>query len=80
MLPLAWSTCADICVDELDKKYVEAMYALKQEFKRMYPKAPLTTEIIADKLIENRIGKEGYGTTIQRRSRFNLYTYHKHET
>ncbi|MHA1711253.1 MAG: hypothetical protein ACTSUS_04210 [Candidatus Freyarchaeota archaeon] len=59
VLPLAWLTGADIRVDELDRRYAEAMHALKQEFKKMYPNAPFTTEIIADKLIENEIGTEG---------------------
>ena len=55
LLPLAWLTGADIFVEELDKRYKEAMDTLKHEFMRMYPKAPFTTNIMANSLVENKI-------------------------
>lgn len=55
VLPLAWLTGADIFVEELDKRYKEAMDALKHEFMRMYPKAPFTTNIMANSLVDNKI-------------------------
>ncbi len=55
VLPLAWLTGADISVEELDKRYKKAMDALKLEFMAIYPKAPFTTNIMANSLVENKI-------------------------
>lgn len=55
VLPLAWISGSDIRVDVLDRTFKESMDELKQEFKKVHQKAPFTTEIRADKLVDNRI-------------------------
>ena len=54
LLPLAWITGTDVYVDELDKSYAESVQFLQEEFKKMYPRAPFNTKIIANRFIENR--------------------------
>jgi len=54
VLPLAWLTGTDVHVEKLDKKYVEAMNAIKHEFNLMYPRGRFTTKIIVDDLVENQ--------------------------
>src|SRR4030042_7131835 len=54
VLPLAWLTGTDVHVEKLDKKYVEAMNAIKHEFHLMYPRGRFTTKIIVDDLVENQ--------------------------
>jgi hypothetical protein len=57
VLPLAWLTGSDIYVDELDKTFKESMDKLQQEFMKMYPDPPFTTNINADVLVKNQMGK-----------------------
>jgi hypothetical protein len=59
ILPLAWLTGTDVHVEKLDKKYVEAMNAIKHEFKQMYPRGKFTTNIIVDDLVENKTQSQG---------------------
>jgi hypothetical protein len=54
VLPLAWITSADVCVDELDKTFAASMEALQQEYKKMYPAAPFRTRLVADRLVDNK--------------------------
>ena len=53
VLPLAWITGADVYVDELDKTFAESAQALQREYKKVYLKAPFTTRLVVDKLVEN---------------------------
>ena len=55
ILPLAWLAGSNIYVKNLDKNFKISMDKLKQFFKSIYPKAPFTTEIFAEELIENKI-------------------------
>lgn len=57
VLPLAWLTGYDIYVNELDRTFKESMEELKQEFMKMYPEIPFTTNINTDILVENSIGE-----------------------
>lgn len=57
MLPLAWLTGSDIHVDSLDRTFKESMEDLKHVFKEMYPKASFNTEIIANEIVNNKIGE-----------------------
>ena len=59
VLPLAWLTGTDVHVEKLDKKYVEAMNAIKHEFKQMYPRGKFTTKINVDNLVENNTQSQG---------------------
>lgn len=59
ILPIAWLTGTDVHVERLDKKYVEAMNAIKHEFNRMYPRGKFTTKIIVDDLVENKTQSQG---------------------
>jgi hypothetical protein len=59
ILPLAWITGYDVYVDEVDKTFTESMQSLQQQFKKMYPRAPFKTQIIADRLVENNDAPEG---------------------
>ena len=56
VLPLAWLTGYDIYVRELDRTFKESMDELKREFKK-YLKAPFTTQIHVDRLVDNQIGR-----------------------
>lgn len=59
VLPLAWLTGTDVHVEKLDKKYVEAINIIKNEFNRMFPRGRFTTKIIVDDLVENRTQSQG---------------------
>jgi hypothetical protein len=59
ILPLAWLTGTDVHVEKLDRKYVEAMNAIKNEFRQMFPRGRFTTEITVDYLVENKIQSQG---------------------
>ena len=54
ILPIAWLTGTDIHVEQLDKKYFEAINTIKKEFNQMFPKGRFTTKIIVDDLVENK--------------------------
>jgi len=54
ILPLAWLTGSNIYVDEIDYAFKESMEEVKKEYMKMYPKIPFTTEIKADKVVENK--------------------------
>jgi len=55
VLPLAWLTGSDLHVSKLDKTFKESMDKLQLVFKEIHPDIPFKTEIIADKLVDNRI-------------------------
>lgn len=56
VLPLAWLTGSNIIVGSLDRVFKENMDSLQNLFKKMYPLLPGSTEIIAEELVENKIG------------------------
>jgi len=58
VLPLAWTTGSDIYVRTIDRSFKESMKELQQFFSKMFPKIRFTTEIKADKLVENKIEPE----------------------
>jgi hypothetical protein len=57
ILPLAWLTGVNVNVGKIDRTFKESMDSLQKEFTKTYPLIKFSTEIIADKLIENKIGK-----------------------
>jgi hypothetical protein len=59
VLPLAWLTGTDVHVEKLDKKYVEAMNAIKNEFKQIFPRGKFTAKINVDDLVENKTQSQG---------------------
>jgi hypothetical protein len=59
ILPLAWLTGTDVHVEKLDKKYVEAMNAIKNEFKQIFPRGKFTARINVDDLVENKTQSQG---------------------
>jgi hypothetical protein len=59
ILPLAWLTGTDVHVEKLDRKYVEAMDAIKNEFKQIFPRGKFTTKLIVDDLVENNARSQG---------------------
>jgi hypothetical protein len=59
VLPLAWLTGTDVHVERLDRRYVEAMDAIKHEFNLMFSRVKFTTELIVDDLVENKTTSEG---------------------
>ena len=54
VLPFAWLNGSDIYVGSLDKTFKESMDCLQNTFKEIYPRIPFTTEIHADKLVDNK--------------------------
>jgi len=54
LLPLAWTTGADIYVDELDKTFANSMDSVHREFRRMHPRLPFQTRLVADRLVNNK--------------------------
>jgi hypothetical protein len=59
VLPVAWITGSDVYIDELDQSFAESMDSLQQEYKKMYPRAPFKTRLIAESLVENKPSPEG---------------------
>ena len=59
VLPMAWLTGTDVHVEKLDKKYVEAMDAIKNEFKQIFPGGRFSAKIIVDDLVENKTQSQG---------------------
>jgi hypothetical protein len=59
LLPLAWITGSDVYIDELDHTFAESMNDLQQEYKKMYPRAPFKTRLIAENLLEDKSSSEG---------------------
>jgi hypothetical protein len=59
VLPLAWLTGTDVHVEKLDRKYVEAMNAIKNEFKQIFPRGKFTAKIVVDDLVENKTQSQG---------------------
>jgi hypothetical protein len=55
VLPLAWLTGSDIYVSCIDRSFKESMDKLQNYFKSIYPRAPFTTDIHAEELLENKI-------------------------
>jgi len=53
-LPLAWLTGVDIHVEKLDKTYVAAMSAIKNEFNQIFPRGRFKTKIMVNDLVENQ--------------------------
>ena len=55
MLPLAWLSGSNIYVDVLDKTFKESMEELQKFFKNLYPLIPFTTQIVTEKIVDNKI-------------------------
>jgi hypothetical protein len=53
ILPFAWIMDADVHVKKLDKTFYESMVGLKQEYEKLYPRAPFNTKLIVEELVEN---------------------------
>lgn len=54
VLPVAWTTGADVHVDELDRTFAKSMDAVYRDYKRMYPKLPFTSRLVVDRLVDNK--------------------------
>lgn len=54
VLPLAWITGADVYVGELDRTFAKSLEAVHRDYKRMYPRLPFTTRLVADRLVDNK--------------------------
>ena len=57
ILPLAWLTGSDIYVGSLDKQFKVSMDKLQKKFHEIYPLGSFTTNIHADKLVQNNVGE-----------------------
>jgi hypothetical protein len=57
ILPLAWLTGADVRVGKLDKTFKHSMDRLQDTYREMYPHIDFKTNINAEELISNKIGK-----------------------
>ena len=55
ILPIAWCYGATVYVGEVDRDFFEAAHALKRAFESYYPALPLSGELVADRLVDNRI-------------------------
>lgn len=53
MIGLAWATGADIYVESLDEKYIEALESIKLVMKRWYPQLACTTKIVTKPVSNN---------------------------
>jgi hypothetical protein len=56
ILPLAWLSGSDVIVKRLDKTFKESMDRLRDTLAEIYPLGSFNSEILADKLVDNRIG------------------------
>jgi hypothetical protein len=54
ILSLAWLTGSDIYVTSLDKTFKESMNELKNAFREMFPKVLYYSEIITEKIVDNK--------------------------
>ena len=58
VLPLAWLSGSDIHVDKIDKSFKESMNSLQEVFRNLYPLIPFKTNIVVDKIVDNKIELE----------------------
>ena len=61
VLPLAWITGADVYVEELDETYAHSMNKVQEEYRKIYPKAPFKTRLIAKKQLKQNNCAKGTG-------------------
>ena len=59
VLPLAWVTGADVHVRELDRGFAKSAEAVHRDYKRMYPKLPFRTKLVAHRLVDNKYESKG---------------------
>ncbi len=59
VLPIAWITGADVYAEELDETYTHSMEKVQEEYKKIYPKAPFKTKLIAKKKVKQDNYAEG---------------------
>ncbi|GGK29062.1 hypothetical protein GCM10007962_24140 [Yeosuana aromativorans] len=54
VMPIAWFAGFDVCVDELDKTFFNALKILKQQFEKHHPKIKNKGKLIYKKLVDNK--------------------------
>lgn len=61
IMPIAWFAGFDVVVDEVDAEFFNSLAELKKEFKKYHPKKTFKGELVAKKLVQNKIKGKATG-------------------